>query len=215
MVRQSLRILGSLFLIGLGVLFLLINFNVITFTAQLENWFWLVMFGLAGLGFLAVFVNQPSEQWWAVIPSFTLLGLALLVGNFFPADLGGGVFLGMIGLSFWVIAFVRPEQWWAVIPGGTLVTLAVVAGLGSLVESGYASAAALFLGLAATFLLLYLRPGSGVDRERTRWAIWPAGILGVIGVMMLFGVTQLVNYAWGVFLILGGGLLIFRAMRRA
>ena len=31
---------------------------------------------------------------------------------------GGALFLGSIGLAFWVIYFVRRDFWWAVIPGG-------------------------------------------------------------------------------------------------
>ena len=38
------------------------------------------------------------------------------------------MFLGTIGLSFWVIYLTRRDFWWAVIPGGALMTLALVAG---------------------------------------------------------------------------------------
>ncbi len=196
-------------LIVLGLLFLLQNFGVF---GGLENVIWLVLFGAGGLAFLWVFFSN-QEHWWAIIPGFTLLGLALLIG--FGERLGawgGALFLGAIGLSFWVIYLLHREHWWAIIPGGALVTLALVAGLSDVMpDEGMAIGSILFLGFALTFLLVYLAP---TPQGRMKWALIPAGILGVMGVLMMLSLGGLVNYVVPLALILAGGLLVARVLLR-
>lgn len=196
-------------LIVLGLLFLLQNFGVF---GGLENVIWLVLFGAGGLAFLWVFFSN-QEHWWAIIPGFTLLGLALLIG--FGERLGawgGALFLGAIGLSFWVIYLLHREHWWAIIPGGALVTLALVAGLSDVMpDEGMAIGGILFLGFALTFLLVYLAP---TPQGRMKWALIPAGILGVMGVLMMLSLGGLVNYVVPLALILAGGLLVARVLLR-
>jgi hypothetical protein len=189
-------------LVALGVLFLLQNFVF----ANIANFVWLVVFGIGGLVFLYVFaVNQ--QQWWAVIPGFTLLGLAALIG--FGDKLenwGGALFLGSIGLAFWVIYFVRRDFWWALIPAGTLTTLAFVAALADRLPD-MASGGIFFLGLAATFALVYFLSG---QERRQRWALIPAGILAVLGVLLTLSLGGLINYVWALALIGAGVYLLTR-----
>jgi hypothetical protein len=218
---QSSRLVWSAVLIGMGILMLLNNLNLLPFGMKSENWFWVVMFGLGGAGFLTVFLSRPAQQWWAVIPSFTLLGLAFLVGDFLPAGardlswIGAVVFLGMIGLSFLVIMLVRPEQWWAIFPAGSLLSVSGVIAVSELYKgtenSGFAAASVLFLGLALTFFLVFLRP---LDGTRMVWALWPASILGLIGLMLMLGFASLINYVWALALIAAGGAMLIRGMRR-
>lgn len=189
-------------LVALGVLFLLQNF----FFANIANFIWLVLFGLGGLVFLYVFaVNQ--QQWWAVIPGFVLLGLAVLIG--FGDRLGNwapGLFLGSIGLAFWVIYFVRRDFWWSLIPAGTLTTLAFVAALSDRLPD-MAAGGIFFLGLGATFGLVYLLSG---QERRQRWALIPAGILGVLGLLLTLSLGGLINYVWAIALIGVGVYLLTR-----
>ena len=126
-------------------------------------------------------------------------------------DLSGGLFLGMIGLSFLVIYLIRRDFWWAVIPGGVLATLAVVALTSSSIDEGTASGGLFFLGLAATFLVVYFLP---TPEGRMQWALWPAGILGLIGMVVLAGAGGVASYIFPLFLVGVGGFMIFRAMRR-
>ena len=201
--RTGTFAIGAL-LVALGVLFLLQNFGMFGNTS---NFIWLVLFGAGGLVFLYVFaVNQ--EQWWAVIPGFVLLGLAVLIG--FGDRLGSwapGLFLGSIGLAFWVIFLIRREFWWALIPAGTLTTLAVIAVLAERVD-GMALGGLLFLGLAATFGLVYLLTGQAT---RQRWALIPAGILGILGVLLTLSLGGLISYIWAIALIAVGIYLLNRA----
>lgn len=203
------RVIFSLFLIGLGVVILLSNLNVLPFEIDNNQVFWLAAFAVGGMAFLAVFVSDLRENWWAVIPGFTLLGLGMLIG--LPrlwGAFGGAVFLGMIGLSFLVILLVRREQWWAAIPAGSMLTIAGVAALSG--ADGFLSGGVFFLGLAATFLVVYLMP---TPEGRMLWAIWPAGVLGVMGALIMTGASGAAKFVWPAALILVGGWFVFRALR--
>jgi hypothetical protein len=167
---------------------------------------WLLIFGAAGVTFLFVFASN-RQQWWAVIPGFTLLGLAVLIafGDTLGAW-GGGLFLGSIGLSFWVIYAVRRDYWWALIPAGVLSTLALIAVLAESVD-GMIVGGILFLGLAATFTLVYLLTGEA----RQKWALIPAGILGAMGALLVLSLGGIVNYVWALALIVVGVYLLTRS----
>jgi len=210
-------------LIGLGVLALLQNLGVLNLLDLLPyitidagdvfgTLLVTLLFAGGGLIFLVVFVVNLHRNWWAVIPGFTLMGLAALIafGNRM-GEAGAGMFLGAIGLSFLVIYLVRREFWWAIIPAGVLLTLAVmVPVISAFPGAPMLGPALLFFGLALTFLLVYLLPS---EEERRRWALWPAGVLAVIGVMLLLSLGNLLNILWAVALIVGGGYLMLRAFR--
>ena len=196
----------GILLVVLGILFLLQNFELVNLDliGQLG---WGLLFGVAGLVFLWVFVSNIHQNWWAVIPSFTLLGLALLIA--FADRVGpaaGGLFLGAIGLSFLVIYLVHRDFWWAIIPAGALLTLAVVAALAERVD-GMISGGILFIGIGLTFGLVYLAPEPG---PRKTWALIPGGILVVMGLLFMISLGGIINYIWPIVLILGGGFLVVR-----
>ena len=214
MKRSYLPLAFGALLVIAGVLLLLQNFAILTFGWDL---IWALLFALGGISFVAVFLND-HEQWWAIIPGFTLLGIGGLIGlaAILPESTGawGGVFfLSTISLAFWVIFALRRENWWAVIPGGVLLTLAVVAGLAK-AAGGIARGGLFFLGLAATFGLVYLLP---TPEGRMKWAIIPAGILGAVGILIILAATSVINYLWPVALILVGFYLVYRSFtsRRA
>lgn len=201
---RSSIVVGAL-LVVIGLVFLGQNFGLF---GGLENVIWVVLFGVGGLAFLYVFaINR--QQWWAIIPGFTLLGLAglMALGDRLGA-LGGALFLGSIGLAFWVIYALRREFWWAIIPAGALTTLAVVAATAERME-GMAVGGFFFLGLAATFALVYLLPN---PEGRMTWALIPAAILGVMGVLMILSLGGIINYVVPVALILGGLALVARVL---
>lgn len=208
--RRSVRILVAVFLILMGIVALLDNLHVLALSLYNVQWFWLLIFGLGGLLFLAAFVSNMRDNWWAAIPGCTLIGLAGVIGvPFLQGGLGGGFFLGMIGLSFWIIYFTHREYWWAIIPGGVLLTLALVAGLSD-EANGLDMGGLFFLGLALTFLAVYFMP---THEGRMYWAIWPAGVLGVLGAAMTIGSLSLARFAWPLILIVLGGALIYRTTR--
>ncbi|MCJ7735226.1 MAG: hypothetical protein MUP11_11830, partial [Anaerolineales bacterium] len=125
--------------------------------------------------------------------------------DIFPrSDWSGMVFLGCIGLAFWLVYLRRREQWWAIIPGGVLVTLAFVAGFDKIMDF---SDVIFFLGLGATFALVALLPN---QTHNTKWAFIPAGILTVLGIALFAPFQSIINIAWPIILV---GLGIFILIR--
>jgi hypothetical protein len=208
--RQSWRFLLAGGLILLGIVILLSNLHIIPWNINTAQWFWLIAFGGAGVVFTGVFLTN-RENWWAIIPGFTLLGLAVLISDILPSgDASASIFLGSIGLSFWVIYLQKRDFWWAIIPGGVLVSLALMILVGDSL-GGTVQPAVLFLGMGITFLLVYLLPNG---EQRMRWALWPAFILGIMGLMFTLGASGLAGYLFPVALILFGGWLVLRAVNR-
>ena len=190
-------------LILLGGLFVLQNMG---FLHNVGDIFWGVVFLAVGAFFLLSYFNG---SWWAAIPGCVLAGIGAMI--LLPDSLeqfGGAVFLGGIGLAFWLAYFpARQERWWALIPAGVLTTLAFVTFLPGLVGED-STPGIFFLGLALTFGLVALLAGM-------RWAWYPAGALGVLGFLFLVSLGGLVNYLWAAVLIGVGAYLVFRYFRPA
>lgn len=213
MKRIEGTVVGGLLLILFGALLLLQNLGILGSASGL---LWAILFGLGGLGFLYMFFKRRA-LWWAIIPGCAFLGIAwlLALGVLAPgaADTWGApLFLGLIALGFWLVYLIQREQWWAVIPAGVLSTLTVVAALAEVIR-GEAVAGILFLGLGATFALVYLLRGT----EDRKWALIPAGILALFGVIFVIASTGLIALIGGAVLILAGLVVIVRGIlpRRA
>ena len=203
------RILWGSLLILAGVLFMAQNFN---FIPNAWGIVWGLFFGIAGGVFLFAFSTDRS-QWWTLIPGLALFGLMLLIlgDAFFPRftdNLGGSIFLGAIGLSFWAVYLIKREAWWAVIPAGILTTLAIVAGVDPFVrDSGW-----IFLvGTGLTFALVGVLP---TPNGRMTWAFIPAGVLLVLGLFTSAFLFPYISFIWPVVLIGFGGYLVLRNMRK-
>lgn len=210
MKRFDVRTVGAILLIVVGILLLLQNLGILVGIVAL---IWSLIFGAGGLVFLYMFLTNRT-QWWAIIPGFGLLGLAALIAldEFWPQfgeALGGTIFLGGVGLAFWVIYFQKREYWWAVIPGGVMFTVALIAGLDAVFE-GAETGGVLFLGLGLTFGLLSLLP---TPQGQMRWALIPAAILLVMGLLVTAATTGILQYLWPTALILVGLYLLFRMFR--
>jgi len=202
-------IVGGILLIATGVIFLLDNLEIIVL-----DWELLIgpMFGIGGLIFLLVFILN-TDDWWALIPSFTLMGIGIII--FMDQSMesvanlwGGAVFLGFLGLAFWLVYFSHRNNWWAIIPGGILLTLA---GVTLIQGDGVLSGGVFFAGLALTFGLVWILPKPA---GKLNWALYPAGILAFIGLMVILGATDLINYVWPLALLAGGGVILYRALRK-
>lgn len=207
MKRLEVRVIGGILLIVVGILFLLQSFGIVRDVLDL---LWALLFGAGGSFFLYVFLTNRAN-WWALIPGFVLLGVAALIAleRLAPGvdeTWGGAVFLGGIGLAFWAIYITRREHWWAVIPGGVLLTLALVAGLSSALE-GIEMGGVFFLGLGLTFGLLAFLP---TPEGRMKWALIPAAVLLVMGLLITAATVETLKYLWPAALILVGLYLVFR-----
>jgi hypothetical protein len=198
---------GSVLVLG-GILFLLQNLGFINF----GDLFWAFLFVVLGLFFISIFV-QNQLQWWALIPGLTFISLAIVgaLSSLVPrveTVWGGTILLSGIGLSFLLIYQFNPKHWWALIPTGVFGTLAAVAVLEA---GGQASGGSFFIGLGVTFGLVALLPTS---HGRMVWAWVPAGVLVLMGILTLGANIEMANYIWPVFLILMGGMIIWRVYDR-
>jgi hypothetical protein len=210
MKRFDVRMVGGILAIIVGILLLLQNFGILGVVVAL---IWALIFAAAGLVFLYVFVTDRAN-WWAVIPGLALLGIAALIAldEFWPQvgdAVGGTLFLGALGLAFWIIYFINREHWWAVIPGGVLFTLALVT-VASYVLGGDWAGGVFFLGLGATFGLLYFVP---TPHGRMKWALIPAAVLVVMGVLITAVATGGLAFLGGAILILIGLYFLSRMFR--
>jgi hypothetical protein len=205
--RFDVHAIGAILLIIVGILLLLQNFGILGGIVAL---IWALIFAAGGLIFLYMFLTNRT-QWWTIIPGFALLGLAALIAldEFLPQVgdiLGGAIFLGAMGLAFWVIYFLKREFWWAVIPGGVMFTLALIAGLDAAFE-GLETGGVLFLGLGLTFGLLSFVP---TPQGRMKWALIPTAVLLVMGVLITAVATGGLAFLGGAALILVGLYVLFR-----
>jgi len=198
-------VIGTLLILAGGLGFL----QAFGILRDASDVFWGIVFLVAGGTFLVMFASGfASGHWWAAIPGLVLAGIGILI--LLPdtlEDLGGAVFLGAIGLGFWLVYLSGRDRWWAIIPGGVLFTLAAVSALPDNIFGGVDSGAVFFLGLALTFLLVALLVGMS-------WAYWPAGALGVLGIFLVFeSQIFLLSYLAAAALIGVGVLIIWRSLR--
>lgn len=207
------RVMLGLVLVIFGVLALLQTF--FNWSPEGIGWgiFVAVLFGVVGVGFIISYLQDRTHSWWAIIPGFTLLGLALLVLfgvlNVQPEELMPAIFMGSIGASFWVIYFGDRTRWWAIIPGGVLVSLALLIAVS---QQNAWGAVVLFGGMAATFGLvaLLVRPG---EAPRS-WAWWPAGSLAVLALIVATTAGPLTGLVWPILLIGAGLVMVASTMLR-
>lgn len=203
------RTVWGILLIAGGVIFLLENLGMLA----VGDFFWAALFGIAGLGFLSVFLAN-RENWWGLIPGiiFLAIGTIIFLSTVSPQTserISGVIVLGGIGLAFLIVYLANRTNWWALIPGGVMFTLAVVTLLEETM-TGFETGGIFFLGLGLTFLLVAAVP---TPEGQMRWALIPAVILLVIGLLLTAAMAQLVNFIWPLALILVGLFLVLRAFR--
>ena len=207
--RILFSVTGGLLLVAAGVILLLANIGRIT-----VNWEVVIgpLLAIGGLVFLLVFISN-TEEWWALIPGFILIGVGIntFMGQWMDGignRIGGMVFLGFVGLPFFLIYITHQRHWWAIIPGGVLLTMA---GITLVQDNASLEGGLFFLGLAVTFGLVYLLPKPA---GKLKWALYPAGILFLLGVLITLGATNLMGYIGPLALLILGGYVLYRALRK-
>ncbi len=138
---------------------------------------------LIGVPFLAVYLRN-REHWWALIPAFIMLAIALMLLlttlNILSGDLVATFILFAIAIPFLVVYFRNRENWWALIPAyvmiviGTMIGLIEAGVLGDMIVPAYIN-----LAIAAPFFVVYFR------NTENWWALIPGGIMGLVGLGFL------------------------------
>lgn len=207
---KRIRLAGGALLVVAGVLVLLQNLNILRTGLSL---LWSLCFLAAG-GIFSYLYFKDRGRWWWIIPGFTFLGLGALIllswvwpglGN----TLGTTLFLGAIGAAFFVIYADHRQHWWPIIPAGVMITVALSTLVEDLVSPWFDTGSLVLIGLGVTFLLVYLLSPT---TNRMTWALWPAGILAAIGVIIGIGTSPAMAYVGPLALVAIGGYLVYRAV---
>jgi hypothetical protein len=138
-----------------------------------------LFFGLL-LPFAAAYLTDRTKNWWALIPGGVMLFLAmttLLVDNV-GGEWVGSLFLFLIGLSFLVVYLNNRTRTWALLVAYILGVLSIAPAMASGGGDTAAYFGSVFLfAVALPFFIVYFRD------EKNWWAIIPAGVLTVLGVI--------------------------------
>jgi len=201
---------GAFVLGGLGLLL----YNLGAFDAA-KPWLQYILAGLLGLGAIGFFASYFSrmENWWRLIPAWTLLTLAGMIYLTTIQSLDQRITAGLLfvgqALAFAHIYLLdRDERWW-----GFMLVLGGVIALSSRTENPDTLGTILFIGLGGVFILLYLLG----RRTRLWWALIPGVVLVVFG-LFLFSVERSQENVflrwWPLLLLLFGLFLGWRAVTR-
>lgn len=213
---QSRSALWSLSLILGGVVLLLSNFGLLDAYAP---WPQAVLAGGCAAAAAAFFIGfaRHRQEWWRLLPAWTLTALAsmVLTGVFADVDrsLIAAQVLGGLALAFGnIYLLARQERWWAILPGGFMLVLAAVMAASRWIATVEVLAALLFGGLGLVFFLLYL-----LDQKRRQWwALIPGSVLLVFGALALTSGSMQEGgvVRWWPLVLIAAGLLAWAAGRR-
>lgn len=196
MMRQNRSWVAAV-MVGAGMLFLIDRF---AWAAGISNLLWsLVFFAVAAV--LVWLYASDTSRWWALFPGFASLAAALAV---LAGSTGGLVLLALSGAILLTVFLTDRTRRWALLAGGALLSLALMAVFEALfppADNGWW----LFLGLALTFLALYLRRPAGTGS----WNLFAAIALGAMALLALF-TGRIIETLIALVLMAGGAFMLWR-----
>ena len=139
--------------------------------------------------FAAAYLTDRTRNWWALIPGGVMLFLALttlLVDNT-GGEWVGVMFLLMFSLAFLVVYLINHTRTWALLVAyifGVLSLAPMLAAIGD--TAGYFGSILMF-AIALPFFIVYFRTPDNW------WAIIPAGVLSVVGVVVGLAIAGVIN----------------------
>ncbi|MBN1465259.1 hypothetical protein JXA02_05825 [candidate division KSB1 bacterium] len=178
---KSKRILGSVIIL-VGLFALLINTHLLHGVRNLLGGAVLLT---GALFFFSLYKNDRSK-WWPLLPAALLavLGVGVIFDSYVAnaSDFFGAAFMYTL-FAIFAFVFARDRaDWWAIIPAGACFTIGTVVLVDSLaLLDTDLKGVIFFLGLGLTFLYLWsLR----AEVRAVGWAIWPAGALLGLAVLI-------------------------------
>jgi hypothetical protein len=216
--RQVNLLVWAAVLVVAGVALLLFNFGVL---ARYEPTAQYVVAGILAIAGLSALVSYfwRRDQWWRLMPGWTLLALAAMVlvgmNELLPRPYVAAVLFLGLALAFANLYLVnRVEHWWAIIPGGFMLVLAGVITLTATTTRLETLGAILFAGMGLVFVLVYLLAG----KARHWWALIPAGVLLLFG-LLTYSVDNEVQNAllrwWpAALIVVGAAVALYATTRR-
>ncbi len=155
--RQRWALIPGLALFGIGSAILLSDQGLVPEHAVAS-----IILAAIALPFFMIFLSDP-EQWWALIPSFTLTGSAAGVflegAGLISDETVAAVIIGGVSTGFLVIYLIDRKQWWALIPGGIMAIIAFFMLLATTAQYIWP------LAIIVLGLLLLRRAWGGVRRQ--------------------------------------------------
>src|SRR5215208_7120572 len=140
--------------------------------------------------FAAAYLIDRSRNWWALLPGGVMLFLTvitLLVDYTSGDEWVGALFLFMIALSFLFVYLNNRTRTWALI----VTYVMFVLGIAPLLSMGGRDAeyfgSVFMFAVALPFFFLYFRAA------QNWWAIIPAGVMTVLGVIVTAAIAGLIN----------------------
>ena len=211
---------GVLLVVGLA--FLLWNLDVFSQFQVTAQWVTAGLAALLGLGFFASYLID-REQWWKVIPAFTLLAIggAIFLSSRAADDIWIALlfFLGLALAFAFIYVTDRQNRWWALLPFGALgaTTLVIVLGLTGMPAK--LLGAILFAIMGLVFFLIY---ALAKDRNQFSWALVPTAAFWVMALVALASylpeaypaVTGGVRF-WPILLVVAGVVLLGYGITRS
>ncbi len=205
--------LWGLLIIILGVGALAYNFGALDDYKLITAYIVAALLALMGVAFLLAIAFQ-REQWFYVIPGFSLLSLGgvvyLTTLPNIKTEWLGALFLGGIALGFLVIFLRnRQERWWALLQAETILIIALVGlGLGIPQSVTKLVGSILFGSFAVSFFFVWLFSG---NRGRFLWSLILAGVLAIFAAAIFTsGQSQITLMLWPVLLLLVGIFLLLK-----
>ncbi|MBP7962388.1 MAG: hypothetical protein KBG20_09205 [Caldilineaceae bacterium] len=193
-----------------GLLLLFYNFDMFAAYEPTAQYLLAGLLGAGGVGFFVAYLST-RQNWWRLIPVWTLLALAAMMLLTTQPQVNDRVTAGVLFVGL-ALAFAhiylldRGERWWAIIPGGFMLVLGGVIALSARTEKAETLGAVLFAGMGAVFFLLYVLGG----KRRQWWALIPGAVLIIFGLFIFVldkgGENTLLR--WWPLILIGVGLFL-------
>jgi hypothetical protein len=154
---------------------------------------------------------RDRAQWWALIPGYVLVVVALVVVF---SELGwisdawvATVILSAVAMPFLFIFLRDRTMWWALIPAYVMLAVGLMVGM---IDAGVLSdtnvAVYTMLAIAIPFYVVFF------NNPQNWWALIPAGVMTLVALGLLF-TTNLFVYIAPFFLVLAGIWILVRQFR--